>query len=376
MLTQQEKMVFCTLFDSNYLDKGLALYHSMRKHINTFRLYIFAFDDKCLEILSDMHLENAVILSVEDIMTDVLRRIRAERTNAEFCWTCTPIVVEHVLLKYCERICTYIDADIYFFADPADAIQEIIDSGCSVGLVEHRFARNWEYGGHIFSTGKYCIQFNTFLNNTEGMQVLQDWRDKCLDWCYFRYEDGKLGDQKYPDKWKQKYPCIHECQDFGVGVAPWNLYLYSYVGRKSEEIWMECRGRRSRIIFYHFEGIKYLDDGSVYLNIWEPATPGMHRKVQFIYGEYIEIITTIRSFLAEGYDVTFDHMFVEKKIFLRETHSLVQFCRENGLLDGCKKWAGYQKNSIAMMDELSQKRSKRKCFYRKRSMRLTKSSKN
>ena len=67
MLMQVEKMVFCTLFDSNYLDKGLALYHSMSKQIDIFKLYIFAFDDRCYDILKEMCLENTVILSLEDI---------------------------------------------------------------------------------------------------------------------------------------------------------------------------------------------------------------------------------------------------------------------------------------------------------------------
>ena len=88
--------VFCTLFDSNYLDKGLALYWSMRKHIADFKLYIFAFDDKCYEVLSDLNLENVIVIPVGDIMTAELQKLQTERTRAEFCWTCTPVVIEYV----------------------------------------------------------------------------------------------------------------------------------------------------------------------------------------------------------------------------------------------------------------------------------------
>ena len=50
--------IFCTLFDSNYIDKGLVLYDSMCECIGEFKLYVFAFDEKCFELLSRMKLQN------------------------------------------------------------------------------------------------------------------------------------------------------------------------------------------------------------------------------------------------------------------------------------------------------------------------------
>lgn len=141
VMHSQDNRIFCTLFDSNYLDKGLALYHSMRKRISNFRLYIFAFDDRCFEVLSDMHLKNVVAVPVTEIMDNTLREIKKERTRAEFCWTCTPVVIEYVLAQYREEVCTYIDADIYFFADPEKMINEIREQNCSVGIVPHRFEK-------------------------------------------------------------------------------------------------------------------------------------------------------------------------------------------------------------------------------------------
>ena len=59
-------LTFCTLFDSNYLDKGLALYASMKKCMENFKLYILAMDEKCCEILSNMKLLNVVVISQKE----------------------------------------------------------------------------------------------------------------------------------------------------------------------------------------------------------------------------------------------------------------------------------------------------------------------
>lgn len=351
-MTQQETMIFCTLFDCNYLDKGLVLYKSMRKHMKEFKLYVFAFDDRCYKILQKIQPLNMILISVSDIMTDRLQQIKKDRTRAEFCWTCTPIIIEHVLQKYGEVVCTYIDADIYFFANPQSLIQDIIDERCSVGLVRHGFERNWEYGKNIFSVGKYCIQFNTFLNNKEGIQVLEDWKESCLEWCYCRYEDGRFGDQKYPDKWKQKYSCIYECKNLGAGVAPWNLHLYSCLRKKNGKVFLKYMRRQFRLVFYHFEGMKYLSDTEIYLNLWKPDVWGTNRKVKVLYREYFKMIALIRKFLAERYHVTFEHMTVNKQLFFGENYSLKCFCLENGLFNGIIKWIGWRINNIIRVDKL------------------------
>lgn len=39
-------LIFCTLFDSNYLDRGIALYNSILRVMDSFKLYLFAFDEK------------------------------------------------------------------------------------------------------------------------------------------------------------------------------------------------------------------------------------------------------------------------------------------------------------------------------------------
>ncbi len=338
-------MIFGTLFDSNYLDKGLALYHSMRRHIEEFMLYIFALDDKCYEILSDMRLEGVILIPLKDIMDIKLQEIREERTRAEFCWTCTPIIIEHVLVRYQERVCTYIDADIYFFANPESVIKEIRDHGCSVGVTPHRFERNYINIEQMFNNGKYCIQFNTFFHNEEGLSVLRDWKEDCLNWCYSRYEDGKYGDQKYADTWKMKHSCVCEIENVGAGVAPWNLHLYVYDGRKDGRMQMSYRGKDFPLIFYHFEGMKYLNDGRIFLHLWEYRSLGMHKKVKEIYGEYFKKLSMIRRHLKKNYGISFRHMEIEKKDFLAN-YSLKSFCKDNGLLGGWKKWFCFQVNNL------------------------------
>lgn len=339
-------LIFCTLFDCNYLDKGLALYRSMRRQMENFILYIFAFDDKCFEVLSDMHLKNVILISLEEIMDDQLRQKKEERTRAEFCWTCTSVVIEHVLLRYQEKVCTYVDADIYFFANPNSIIKQIVDHGCSVGVAPHGFERSyWDVEQRI-NNGRYCIHFNTFFHTEDGLRVLKEWKEDCFNWCYNRCEDGKMGDQKYTDKWKIKYSCVHEIKNPGAGVAPWNVHLYAYRGRKDGKILLGYGNEIFPLVFYHFEGLKYLDDGSVFLNLWKSNVFGLKEKVNEIYGEYFRQIGAIRRYLKNNYGVSFEDMRADKKAFLNPKCSLKGFCWNRGLLGGLRDWIRFRNNNI------------------------------
>lgn len=362
MMEEQNIMVFCTLFDANYLDRGLALYHSLVKNVGRFKLYIFAFDEDCCQVLKSIKLKNAIIVPLSDIMNEQLCVIQKERTRAEFCWTCTPLIIQHVFFKYAEKLCTYIDADIYFYASPLHMIQEFLNSGSSVGLVAHHFERDCEYGSQVFFVGKYCIQFNVFVNNKSGNEVLEDWKADCLEWCYSRFEDGKFGDQKYPDTWKMKYSCIYEFENLGAGVAPWNLHLYTYLGKKDGKIWLKYQNQFFYIIFYHFEGMKYLKNKKVYLNIWKPATKGIGRKRKELYDKYLKVILTIREFLFKKYNITFEKMVCESDLFIEKSNSLRQFCNRDGLMNGVRAWTEFRKNNIYSIKRQSEERVRRYVF--------------
>ena len=41
---------FCTLFDSNYIDRALVMYQSLEAVLDDFKLYVIAFDLKCEQI--------------------------------------------------------------------------------------------------------------------------------------------------------------------------------------------------------------------------------------------------------------------------------------------------------------------------------------
>ena len=61
-------MIFCTLFDSNYLDKGLALYKSLKNVMKSFKLYILAMDERSNTILNSLHLNNTAIIELSSFI--------------------------------------------------------------------------------------------------------------------------------------------------------------------------------------------------------------------------------------------------------------------------------------------------------------------
>lgn len=253
---------YCTLFDSNYLSRGLAMYESLIDQSSDFHLYIFAFDDLTLDILLKLGLEKVTVVSLAEFETDELRAVKKERSTAEYCWTCTPSIISYVLSTYNTRDCTYIDSDLYFYSDPSVLISELDQNCKNVLITEHRFSflpRLYEE----HRAGRFCVQFMTFRNEKSSLEVLDKWRNQCINWCYSRYEDGKFGDQKYLDEWPAVYHNINILNHPGGGIAPWNIQKYRFAkNNKLITGTVKNSGVSFNAIFYHFQYVKLLADGS------------------------------------------------------------------------------------------------------------------
>ncbi len=251
---------FCTLFDSNYLSRGLTMYESLKNHCDNFHLYVFAFDDKTKEILDALNYHNITVITLKEFENAQLLSVKASRSVAEYCWTCTPSTILYVLNNFEVDNCTYIDADLYFYSSPKALFDEMGDK--SVLITEHRYTPKYDRSE---IAGTYCVQFITFKKNEHGLTALNWWVNACLDWCYDRYEDGKFGDQKYLDDWTTRFEGVHVLEHLGGGLAPWNIQQYKVVSRSGDQIKMINKkdNHAFEAVFYHYHYVRYYENNIV-----------------------------------------------------------------------------------------------------------------
>ncbi|PIW69275.1 MAG: glycosyl transferase [Ignavibacteriales bacterium CG12_big_fil_rev_8_21_14_0_65_30_8] len=278
---------FCTLFDTNYLSRGIALYRSLKNVCDDFHIYIFAFDNTCFNILTKMNLEKATIISLKDFEDKELLNVKSSRTKAEYCWTSTSSTILYVLQKYKVDSCTYLDADLYFYSSPEPIFNELTDN--SILITEHRYSPKYDKSK---KSGKYCVQFITFKNDEYGLKSLEWWRERCIEWCYNRFEDGKFGDQLYLDDWTTRFDGVHVMQNQGGGLAAWNVQQYKFFNKNKSLYCKEIKsGKDFKVIFYHFHYLRLYKN-----NIIELGRRFLSNQVRdYFYKPYILLLDEIKN---------------------------------------------------------------------------------
>ncbi len=306
-------MIFCTIFDSFYLDKGLVLYRSLEKVSDDFKLYIFAFDDTAYKVLSAMKLKKAVILKKEDLLSayPILNKLKEERSKAEFCWTCTPVSIEYVMEHFGEESCTYIDSDLYFFSNPQLLFDEIKENDANIVITPHRFTESAKDRRLQARSGKYCVEFNYFDNTENAKEALSWWKEQCFEWCYHIYEKERMGDQKYLEKFPEKFKGVHELSHLGGGTAPWNLAQYEFTGKKVPDdtskvtyapiLREKSSGHEFPVVFYHFQSMRYINENFIIIR----SETHSKKTKDVIYRPYLIEIERARKELEKDYGVTF-----------------------------------------------------------------------
>lgn len=279
---------FCTLFNSGYLSRGLAMYNSLVAQGVDFHLYIFAFDDACDALLRRLNPANTTIISLHEFETPELLAVKESRTPGEYCWTCTSFTIWHCIHTFSLDHCTYLDADLLFFADPKVLTDEIGEK--SVLITAHRYSPQYDQSEN---SGIYCVQFVTFKNTGQGLAVLRWWMNACLEWCYNRFEDGKFGDQKYLDDWTERFEGVQVLEHRGGGIAPWNAADYS-CGSSNGQVFVQNAGAgKVPLVFYHFHDFRYCVDGSFRLTAEQYYLPD--DMIRLVYSTYIKALSSAES---------------------------------------------------------------------------------
>jgi hypothetical protein len=279
MTSQKIRIEYCTYFDKNYLVKGLCLLSSFHKHNPGAILWVLCFDEYTHSILKALNPRNVKLISLNEFEDRELRKAKENRSRVEYYWTCTPSLPLYLMKK--KKSLThvgYLDADLYFYSTVRPAVVELGKQ--SIFTVEHRYPPGEEYKNE--KTGRFNVGFQIFKSDTEGKACLHRWRDQCIEWCYWKLENGKLGDQLYLNEWPSLYKNLCISSNLGINAAPWNIGQYS-VKKANRKILIN----NHLLMCYHFHQFEIRSETS-----FKYSTGYLFSKAvkELIYGEYIDEI--------------------------------------------------------------------------------------
>lgn len=264
---------YVTLFDRNFLPQGLALLDSLRRTSGApFRLWILCLDQETHELLTRLGAPEAQLLALPECETPALRQARANRSYGEYCWT----LASHAFSFVFDRApavtrLTYLDADVYFLADPASLLREFAETGKQVMITEHAYAPEWSH--FTRTAGTYCVQFVTFTRSPAALALLARWQAQTREQCSSDPRLGGFGDQAYLDEWPVRSGALVHVLDHRYRtLAPWNA---DHAAQSAEAL---------PPVFFHFHGLRLL--GSQWIQqavgypLAQPATQEIYRRYQ------------------------------------------------------------------------------------------------
>ena len=243
---------YCTYFDRNYLSRGLALVESLRHHESSpFVLFVVCMDEVTRAVLSQLAVPEIRPIPLHEIerRDTALLETREARSLVEYYWTMTPTIILRILERHPKiDLLTYLDADLFFFSSPQPIFDEL--GRDSILIHEHRFSPSQaELGRH---NGRFNVGLLCFRRDRNSMDALRWWRARCLEWCFARYEEGKMGDQLYLEDWPARFQGVRVLQHPGGGVGPWNHDRYHLQAATNGRIAVDG----APLIFYHFHSLK------------------------------------------------------------------------------------------------------------------------
>jgi len=311
---------FCTYFDINYWPRAQSLLDSLERHCPSFTIHMLCMDDACYKKVRALGRPHVVPMRLAELeeAQPALPRVKNTRSQLEYYFTCGPAFIRHLMDRYPHAdVMTYLDADLYFFHDPEPLFEAF--QGHSIGATFHNLPglqKRRIFSAHHLPAfhrrrlreGKYNVGWLNFRHDADGLACLDWWRDRCIEWCYDRYEDGKYADQLYLDQWSSLFKGFYAFTHRGANVGMWNVGDYRF-SLRGDTVYVGD----DPLIFYHFHGFKkvgaFIYNADTALSLRAPSSVLKNhvfseyiRKLE-LYAEKEDTTESIRQYRPNGYIV-------------------------------------------------------------------------
>ncbi|MBI1335666.1 MAG: glycosyl transferase [Phycisphaera sp.] len=317
MTTSRQAEHFVTLFDRAFLPVGLALHASLVRHAGPFRLWVIGMDDAVCEALTKLDLPGVTVVPLREVENDFpgLMGAKSTRSFGEYCWTLGAFSFDVVFRRCADaRRVTYLDADVFFFADPRELIEELDTQERHVLITAHHYAPEYDLSA---TSGKYCVQFVTFDRSEVADTIRRKWQGQNLEKCGSDHDGQTFGDQMYLDAWPTDYPgVVHVAQQADRLLAPWNV---SHLCEK--------HGDRLDPLMFHYHGLRILSRDRVRLYVGYRVNPSAMR----FFREYLDALA--ESVVAMG------RVGLDLKPMPTQRESLGTFRRARRVMLGLERFA-------------------------------------
>ena len=284
---------YCSYFDHRYLPRAMVLMDSIWAYNPDSRFFVLCLDQHCKEVLdriADPRIVGVPLAELEAYDPELLAT-KTVRSLVEYYFTCTPCFPRFVMERYGQDIAllTYVDADLKFFADP-EMVYDGIGDG-SIAIVPHNFSPERQ---HLVQYGKFNVGWVSWRNDGEGRRCLEDYRRDCIAWCHDRIEGDRFADQKYLDKWPERYRGVRTLDHPGINLAGWNINNH-HLSRIGDILFVSDR----RLVFWHYHALKELGDGRWAHNMGSPIALRHPFMLEHIYRPYVRQLERKRAELIE-----------------------------------------------------------------------------
>lgn len=281
---------FTTVVSVNYIYKFLAMQKSLEKHCNNYQIFVLCVDEVTSSILKGLPLKNITLIDLKDLEKDEILEAKNNRNYYEYCWTLKPFMLNYALKNHTDaEYFAHIDADLFFFADPKQIIEE--DLNASLIITDHnnsrKFLHTYKTSG-IYNTGFVCCK-----NDNVANLAVDWWLNKCLEKCALiaNVEEGLYGDQKYIEKWPGLFPNVHVVRTKGANVAQWNIASF-YPNLRRGEVFVN----NDKLIFYHFSGLSILSEDEFSLSTFYKIDLN---SLNYIYIPYIKLLSKYMGIVTQ-----------------------------------------------------------------------------